>query len=116
MKKITIAALVATVAVMSMTGISYADNGVAEQNQDQTLTQESKFHCEHGSYGEITSCDFYSKNEGTQSQSQKVVFRNGRYTKIHVPVDTAMNMQTTAMIMAIAFIGLGAAVALRRMA
>ncbi len=86
MKKIALALVITTASLMSVVGTAHAD-GYVSQELD---------HCDRGSYGEITNC--YYKNR-----------------KIHYPVDTAIDTQTAALIMAAAFIGMTASVTLTKL-
>ncbi len=56
----------------------------------QTQKQELEVVCEVGAYGQATNC----RAKGTQEQSQKVVYINGRAVRTHKVVNTALDART----------------------
>lgn len=115
MKKLLLISLITVSAIaMSTTSIEASNTG-AEQTQKQKIKQEQEFKCNQGSYGEF-NCYFKGTQEAEQEQTQKLLAQTTSTGKrIHIPVNTAADMQTTAVIMAFAFIGLGASLALTKM-
>jgi Spy/CpxP family protein refolding chaperone len=108
MKKVLLATLIALGAVAYMVAPSPATNTVSEQSQSATAKAEA--HCTATAYG---TCTAWSEVSVTQEQRQKILAAQvgGKY---HRPVDTAIDASTAAFIIAAAFLGLGASVALHK--
>ncbi len=115
MKKFIIASIIATAAVFTAVSATSANDNTSEQSQKQKLEQEMEWRCDHGSYGEITSCYFKGRQVGEQEQRQRVLAAQVGGRRIHIPADTAIDTQTAALIMAAAFMGLGASLTLNKL-
>ncbi|MBP7774451.1 hypothetical protein KA078_01525 [Candidatus Woesebacteria bacterium] len=122
MKKILFICLVTITATTIFVGATEAKTS-GEQAQNQKVTTTSTQTCEETLAGQYssgsTTCTNKTETTAEQSQSQnlvadQVVYRNGRWVKIHTPADTALDIYTTITIFAVACIGLGAAVALHK--
>ncbi len=122
MKKIISASIIAIIAVTAAVGITNAKT-TGEQTQNQKVTTSTTQTCETAPSGQYstgsTTCTNKTDTTVEQSESQSliadaVVYKNGRWVKIHTPADTALSMTATLSIMAFAFIGLSAAVVLHK--
>lgn len=105
MKKVLIALIIACMAVTAMVATAQA----VEQSQSQSATAKAKSECETGPYGK---CSTYSEASVTQEQRQKILAGNVGY--YHRPVDTAIDATTASYVIAAAFLGIGASVALTK--
>lgn len=116
MKQITIATLLAFAALVASANTTYAQI-VAEQEQSQELKQELEAECKFGAYAESAVCKLYGKQKASQEQSQRqqiLAAHSGE--KIHIPADTAMDVQAVSFILAAGALGLASAVALTKIA
>ena len=109
MKKVILATLIAFGAVAYMVAPTQANDVVAEQSQ--SATAKAKSTCTATAYG---TCTAWSEASVTQEQRQKILAAQVGGSKYHRPVDTAIDATTAAYIMAAAFLGLGASVALTK--
>lgn len=112
MKQITIAILLAFAALIATAAPARAEV-VGEQNQNQHFEQELEIECENGEYGQPTRCYAKGSQSGDQEQRQRVLAaQTGQ--RIHVPADTAMDLQTVSLVLAAGMIGIGSAALLTK--
>lgn len=109
MKKVILATLIAISTVAYMVAPTQANDVVAEQSQ--SATAKAKAGCTVTGYG---TCSTESEASVTQEQRQKILAAQVGGSRYHKPVDTAIDATTAAYIMAAAFLGLGASVALTK--
>lgn len=111
--KMTIAAVAA---VTMMAGFASQATATTAQEQSQNLTQTVEVECETGAYGQTSTCRAKGEQEGTQEQSQEIVYRNGRVLgKYHVPEDTGLDLTTTVTAVSAMFSGVGALILRRKL-
>lgn len=113
MKQITIATLLAFAALIASAAPARAEV-VGEQSQDQKFKQELEIKCENGS-GQSGTCYAKGTQSGEQSQRQRILSAQSGQ-RVHIPVDTAMDVQTVSIVLAAAMIGLGSAALLTKIA
>lgn len=109
MKHIALALSVSAFAIAAAPAMAAEDDFVDEQKQEcrQVVEQE----CEAGAYGQTTSCK--QKAEQVCEQKQKIVVRDKVLAQAHVPVDTALDLQTALAVAGLMTAGAGS-FALRR--
>lgn len=108
-KNIALALSIGALAVTANPVMAAEDDFVADQKQEcrQVVEQE----CEAGAYGQTTSCK--QKAEQVCEQKQKIVVRDKVLAQAHVPVDTALDLQTALAVAGLMTAGAGS-FALRR--
>jgi hypothetical protein len=114
MKKLILATLL-TVAALAVAVQPTFANDTAEQAQKQRLEQELEIKCETGAYGQTSTCYAKGKQVGEQEQRQKILAAQIGGRKVHVPVDTAIDMTTLLVVMTAAVAGFGATYALAKL-
>lgn len=85
-----------------------AEDTAAEQAQKQKLEQELEIKCETGAYGQSSTCYAKGKQTAEQEQRQKILAAQIGGRKVHVPVDTAVDLTSTLAVFAAAVVGFGA--------
>jgi hypothetical protein len=116
MKKLILATLLTVAAFSVAVQPTFAnEETAAEQAQKQRLEQELEIKCETGAYGQTTTCYAKGKQVGEQEQRQKILAAQIGGRKVHVPVDTAIDMTTLMVVMTAAVAGFGATYALAKL-
>lgn len=87
----------------------------AEQEQEQKAEQKTETICETGQYG---TCRVVTEQKVEQKQRQKILAAkvDVRESKVHVPVDTALDAKSLMSVVGMTVVGGVAYVARRRMA
>lgn len=120
MKKVILATfLIAAACVFAVSTVNATVGG--EQNQSQETTTKDTETCEQtGEYGN-KKCTKVSETTVKQNQNQKLLADRNIYigqvkgSRIHSPVNTAVTMDTTVMILAVAVVGFGATYGLAKL-
>jgi hypothetical protein len=101
--KLTVASFVAVAVMSAFSGLAVATTSEQEQSAEQKIEVK----CTTGAYGQIIKCE--AVGEQKLDQKQKLALREGRVLgKIHVPVDTALDFPTMALVGATLASGTGA--------